>query len=414
MKRSLLHDIRYRLFWTSRSFAMFGAQTTLLALPLIAVATLNLAPSKMGLLKAAELAPYFVFSFWAGMIADRLPNYKIMITADLMRALFLAIIALLAYFGTLNIVWLCLICFFVGICNLFNDVALPGMVTSVVKESQLLEANSKLASSASVAETAGPAIAGFLISALTAPVAILMNVLAFVASALLLRRLKDLPAQTEPDKDASTQAPKIFDGLKIVIADVILRALAQRLVLWNCSISLIETTFLIQATRNWKMSPLEIGMLFSFMGVGILFGSMIVVRVTALLGIGRTIVFSVLFAAVIGVPMCILPLATPSFSYVMRGLFFLSGMAYIIYQVSHVSMLQTTAPPHRLGQVMAAVKFLSMSVAMLAALAAGIIAEVFGVSNSLIGFSLLALAFALIGTVATPLTKAQVPQQSPD
>jgi MFS family permease len=288
------------------------------------------------------------------------------------------------------------------------------MVTSVVKESQLLEANSKLASSASVAETAGPAIAGFLISALTAPVAILMNVLAFVASALLLRRLKDLPAQTEPDKDASTQAPKIFDGLKIVIADVILRALAQRLVLWNCSISLIETTFLIQATRNWKMSPLEIGMLFSFMGVGILFGSMIVVRVTALLGIGRTIVFSVLFAAVIGVPMCILPLATPSFSYVMRGLFFLSGMAYIIYQVSHVSMLQTTAPPHRLGQVMAAVKFLSMSVAMLAALAAGIIAEVFGVSNSLIGFSLLALAFALIGTVATPLTKAQVPQQSPD
>ena len=53
--------------WAAQSISQLGDQVTLLALPLVAVLTLDASPAQMGLLTAAELMPHLLFSLFAGV-----------------------------------------------------------------------------------------------------------------------------------------------------------------------------------------------------------------------------------------------------------------------------------------------------------------------------------------------------------
>src|SRR5205807_8417362 len=105
---------------------------------------------------------------------------------DAGRAIALASIPISYAAGVLNIWQLFGVAFVVGVLTVFFDVAYRSYRPPLVARDQLVEGNSKLQGSASVAQLGGPGVAGPLVRLVSAPYAILVDVASFVASSVFV------------------------------------------------------------------------------------------------------------------------------------------------------------------------------------------------------------------------------------
>ncbi|HEX5547701.1 MAG TPA: MFS transporter, partial [Ktedonobacterales bacterium] len=187
--------------WAGQSVSLFGSLLTQFALPLLAALMLGAGAGQMALLAAAEVAPGLLLGFVAGVWVDRLRRRPLLIAADMGRALALASIPLAAVLGALRIEQLYVVAVLVSICTVFFDVAYPSFLPSLLRREELVEGNSKLAASESLAEVSGWSIAGVLVQVAGAPLAILVDAATFVASAVSLVsiRTKEAPPTAAPE-----------------------------------------------------------------------------------------------------------------------------------------------------------------------------------------------------------------------
>jgi MFS family permease len=149
--------------WSAETISQFGSQITGLALPLVAIITLDVSAFQVSALYVIEFAPFLLISLPAGVWVDRLPRRPILILGDLGRAALLATIPIAYALDALTIWQLYAVGFFVGICTVFFDVAYQSYLPSLVDRTALVEGNSKLEISRSAAQLSGPAAAGVLV-----------------------------------------------------------------------------------------------------------------------------------------------------------------------------------------------------------------------------------------------------------
>ena len=206
----------FRDYWTGQTISLFGDQIALLAIPLLAVLTLNADAEQMGFLGAAELIPNLFFAFAFGAWADRRASRRaILIGADLGRAAILFGIPLASLFGVLTMPILYVAAFATGTLGTLFMVSEQTVFTSLVKPAEYVEANSLLIGSRSVSIVGGKTLGGLLVAALTAPVAIAVDAVTFLFSALFVRRAEvPEPPAAPPDsrprrrRSASSAAPR--------------------------------------------------------------------------------------------------------------------------------------------------------------------------------------------------------------
>src|SRR5271163_4384945 len=170
--------------WTGQTISVFGSLVGATAIAFTAILVLHATPFQLGILSAARLAPGFLSALIAGAWVDRLRRRPILIGADIGRGLLLATIPLAAILRRLHIEQLYIVTFFVGILSTFFDVAYESYLPSLIGRDQLIEGNSKLSASASVAEFGGLGLAGWLVQLFTAPLTILIDAVSFVFSAI--------------------------------------------------------------------------------------------------------------------------------------------------------------------------------------------------------------------------------------
>src|SRR3979411_282716 len=170
--------------WAGQSGSRVGPQVTRPALPFTAILTLHATAAQMGILGAVQLAPFLFLGLFVGVWVDRLRRRPILIAADIGRALLLLAVPLLAITHNLRIEYLFAIGFLLGTLELFFDVAYMSFLPSLIAREQLFDGNSMLQMSDSIAQVAGPGIGGALVQLLTAPVAIVVDALSFVGSAI--------------------------------------------------------------------------------------------------------------------------------------------------------------------------------------------------------------------------------------
>ena len=161
--RSLLRHPDFLKLWTAETISVFGSQISALAIPLIAVLSLEVSPFEVALLGTIEMLPFILFTLPAGAWVDRLRRRPIMIVGDLGRALALATIPVAYALGGLTIWQLYVVGFVTGVLTVFFDVSNQSYLPSIVERDQLVDGNSKLQVSLSAAQIAGPGIAGFLV-----------------------------------------------------------------------------------------------------------------------------------------------------------------------------------------------------------------------------------------------------------
>jgi hypothetical protein len=169
----------FRVLWVSLTITHFGGQITFLALPLTAAVLLHATPTEMGLLTMMQALPYTLFGLFTGVLVDRSRKLPLVVWSDIGRGMMLLLVPLAAWLGFLGMPILYIVSFFVGLGGIIGWAAYQVFMTERVGRENLVEANSRMALSDSSAQLIGPGLAGALIHALTAPIAILLDAVAY-------------------------------------------------------------------------------------------------------------------------------------------------------------------------------------------------------------------------------------------
>ena len=170
----LLRDRVYRRLWSSILISSLGGQVTMLALPLTAAVLLQATPTQMGLLTAAEVLPFALFSLPAGVWLDRVRKLPVYVFGECLLALAVASVPLAWWLGWLSMGWMYTIGFVLGCVYTVAGSAAQIVLTQVVPRERLVEAHAKNALATSGAEVAGPGFAGALIKLVGAPLALVL------------------------------------------------------------------------------------------------------------------------------------------------------------------------------------------------------------------------------------------------
>ncbi len=272
-QRAFLH------LWTAQTLSMLGSQITVLAIPLLAVVTLEASAFDMGLLALAGSLPAPVFGLFAGVWTDRVRRRPILIGADVARAVLLGTIPVAVLLDLLTIPYLCVILLLVAFFTIWFDVAHASLLPSLMRPEQLVEGNSKLEISRSGVLIAGPDLAGLLIQAITATVALLVDACSYLVSALLLFRIRTAevaPDQAKPRASVWTEAG---EGLSAVRKDRLLASMALSLSVFNLFANMLNALFVLYAVRELDIEPAALGLIFAAGSVGFPIGAAAAERV---------------------------------------------------------------------------------------------------------------------------------------
>jgi len=393
-------NTRFVDLWGAATVSTFGSFVTGTALPFTAILLLDASPSAIGILRVAELLPGFLFGLVAGAWVDRLRRKPIMIATDIGRALLIATVPLAAFQGWLGLgqPWNAAL---VSALSVFFDVAYQSFLPSLVKNDELVEANSKLSAAMSVAEASAFSSAGWLIQLLTAPVAMLIDALTFVASAGLVARIREpeLKVESNPAESRPSVASEVVEGLRAVWNQPILRGMVFAGLAQNLAFGLVGTVYLLYVNQEVGFNPGILGMIFAVGGVSSFLGAMIAGRLPRF-GIGAVMVVSLLLAAI---GEAFIPLATAANAI---GVLYLVGQqivadsALTVYDINQVSLRQAIAPSHVLGRVNASVRVTEFGAVLLGTIIAGYIGETVGLRETL----WLGVALSLLAAVALALS----------
>src|SRR6478735_1769691 len=180
----MLEPLRIRdfaLLWTGMSVSLVGDAIFLVALAW-QVYELSNDPSALGWILAAYMTPLVVFVLAGGVLTDRVERRKMMIAADVIRALAIGTAGVLAITGVLELWQLALCAAATGVGDALFAPAFGSIVPEIVPRESLAQANALDQFVRPVAGIVGPAIAGVLIAVSGAGVALVVDAATFCAS----------------------------------------------------------------------------------------------------------------------------------------------------------------------------------------------------------------------------------------
>jgi len=369
--------------WSAQTVSQFGSAITGLALPLVAVVVLDASAFAVSALFVVEFLPFVLFAIPTGVWVDRLRRRPILVVADLARAALLATIPLAHAFGALSMGHLYVVAFLAGIGTVFFDVSYQSYLPSVVARDRLVEGNSKLEVSRSTASIAGPGAGGGLVSAIGAPAAIVFDAVSFVVSAFFLFWIRK-PEEVAPAADGAPRPSMLADareGLGYVLRHPYLRPIATCTATSNLFWSMATAIYVVYAVRQLGLSAAMLGLTFSVGQIGPLAGALTANRVSARLGVGRTILGA---AISFGAALVLVPLAPRSFPIPFLVLAFLvAGFASVIYNITQVSLRQAITPARMQGRMNAVIRFLVWGTMPVGALAGGALGTAIGLREAM-------------------------------
>ena len=378
----LTRDRDFLKLWSGQAISKIGSTITSFGLPLTAASLLGASPLQMGILAGSSGIGVLVFGLFAGAWADRLRRRPILIAADLARAALLATIPLAAALHRLNMAHLYAVATLAGILTVLFDVSYQAYVPSLVNRDNLVEANSKLALTESIADVTGPALTGLLIQLITAPIAILLDALSFVCSAIsvwLIRLPEPLPAAGL----APHIGREIAEGGAASWRNPLLRALLQRAATGPFFLGFIGGLYFLFAVRELHITALLLGIVISVGGASNLIGALLAERLLQRLGLGRTLIgaawMSVL--SMLMVPLAHGPVALCTVFLIASQL---GDMAWPVFLINETSLRQAATPNHLLGRVNSASHLLFHAALALGAFAGGAIAQTIGIRQTML------------------------------
>jgi MFS family permease len=365
--------------WAAATVSIFGSLITRIALPLVAILVLGSGALEVAVLRGLDLGATLVFGLVAGAWVDRLRRRPVLIWADLGRAALLGSVPIAFALGVLGFPQLLVVSGLAAILTTFFDAADNAYLPTIVARDGLVDANSALAASGSAAEFMAFGISGFLVQLLTAPIAIAIDALTYLASALLLGTIRTVEPPPPKPEDREPVLTEIRVGLGLVRHDPVLRAFvgAQMSLagLWG----IFGATWFLFVLDDLQLSPAVLGVVAGVGGASSFIGAVIATRATRRWGVGPVAIGAMLLAAVGN---AFIPLAPAGLPLVAVGCLVMQQLvadsAVTVYDITEVTVRQTLVHDRALGRVASTFKVAAMLAQLVATLAAGILAEAIG------------------------------------
>ena len=376
--RLLRESSVFRNYWGAHTVSLFGDQVSMLAVPLVAVLTLDASAAEMGYLGAVALLPNLLFALHAGAWADRWGRRRhTMIAADLGRAVLLASVPLAYVLGALTFAHLYVVAFLAGAFSVLFNVSDASLFQTIVPRDRFVEASSLLNGSRAFSFVAGPTVAGILVHAVTAPGALVVDAISFLSSGALLGRIR--PDEPRPDRERQG----VTVGLRWIAASPIVRPTLLATATINFFNFVFWALFVLYATRTLGVAAGTLGLVLGAGAVGGLVGSVIATPVTRKIGVGPTLVVGcIVFPA----PILLVPLARGSETVVLACLFLAelgSGLGVMLLDISAGSLFAAVIPPRLRSRVSGAYTFVNYGIRVLGSLAGGLLGAWLGLRTAL-------------------------------
>jgi MFS family permease len=402
---SLWKDRNFLLFWSGETISFFGFQVTVLAVPYIAIEVLGAGPGQMGLLRFLEMIPFLLLGPLVGVLVDRHRRRPIMLGSNAVRALLVLAIPILYFTDTLSMSALFVIGVLAGVCSVLFDLSYLSFLPALVPgPKRLADANGKIGGAAGAAEASGPSLAGVLISAIGAPISLLLNGVSYLVSVVTLLMIR-VP-EPRPEQTAERHLGReLVEGMGYVIKHRYLRAIALVGGGSNFFISAIGTMFLLYAFREQDLSAYMVGIVFSIGAAGGVVGSFLSGWVLRRMPTGLAYMVA-LFVAYTG--FALLPLADgpKPLVVVMFGFsHFLSYLGVSIVNVIILTLRQVITPSKLAGRMNGAMRTVMFGLGALGAPIIGFLAIQIGIREALFVAALGGVVFVITAAFFTPMAR---------
>ena len=390
----LLRDKLYRRLWLSILTSGFGAQITLLAIPLTAAVLLHATPTQMGYLTSMELAPFALFSLPSGVWLDRVKKLPVYVAGELTVGLVLSTVPVVWAMDLLTIHYLYFVSFVIGCVFTTAGSASQIVLTQIVPRTRLVEAHAKNALANSLAEVTGPGIAGALIRLVGAPLALIVDATLLFGSVMILRGLKI-------DEKPGDDVPESFwhalkEGLRFVAGVRLLVVMAALVGLWQLCQQSAMVVQILFATRELGLDEKQIGLCYVGLGAGTITGGALGHRIASRVGVGASLLWGF---GVCGFGWLQLALAPANrfgvVSFVLMLMCF--GFGAVLIFINFLSLRQASTPEPLLGRMTSTMRWLILLPSIPGALLGGWLGEHIGLRYALATGGLGAIALSIFG-----------------
>ncbi|SQI43754.1 enterobactin exporter EntS [Leminorella richardii] len=373
-----LLDSHFKKISWSNLCAQFSEQTALAAAPLAAVLLLNAGPSETAWLQTGQTMPFLLLSIPAGLIVDRISRRKLMIGAEAVRAISLTVAFLLLISGTITLPLLVVLGFFGAVGTVCYNVAAPAYVPTLIPKDELVSANRWLELARSVAYTAGPAIGGFTVGYMGAPVA---YVLATTLSILAFILLMSLPEEVKIPGVKKHLFHDLAEGASFIAKHDLLRPMLFTAVFFNTSWFIVQGVFVAYAATHLALDAAQIGFTIGLYGAGMIIGALSLKYISGRLPYGLMVVLGPV-GGFIGSVIMLMTLWFPS-SYLAGLSYFFFGVGPIIWSITTMSLRQAVTPTGMMGRVSALILTTTFGARPLGSAIAALLAVRYGVESCL-------------------------------
>jgi MFS family permease len=372
---SLRKHRNYRLFFTGQVISLSGTWMQNVALAWLVV-ELTHSPVALGILAFCRFGPFTFFGLFAGVLADRFDNRRLVMTTQAAAMCVSIALAVLALTDSATVWAAYALAFLGGTTFVFDAPGRHALTFQLVGREELPNAVALNASLFNASRTVGPAIAGVVIAAAGVGVCFVINAFTFLAvlSALALMRREELhPVEREETPPPLLRG--IRDGLGYVRRSPRVRLLIGAVGV----ISLISLNFNVVlpvlASETLEVGPEGFGILTAVFGLGALVGALL----SAALSCAS---WKVLVAGVGGFGVAQLALAPQETMIVACVLLFAAGVSFTLWMSNTQSILQLTSPDHMRGRVLSLWLFAFAGSAPVGGLIAGWLTDVGGTALS--------------------------------
>lgn len=360
----------FRLLWAGETISLLGSNVATVALPLVAVVTLQASTFVVGLLSAIAWLPWFLIGLPAGAWVDRWRKRPVMLACNVISMVVFASIPVAAWFGLLTVAQLLVVALLGGVTKVFFTTAYRAYVPLIVHDGQLLGANARLQGSESAVQVAGPGLGGALAQAFGAAAGLLADAVSFGLSAVCLRSIKQ--AEDRPQRSNRRLRAEIADGVRFLAHDRYLRRLAVFAAISNVALEGYQAIQIVFLSRDLGLSPGMVGLVLAVSALGGVAGAGIAGKLGARIGTARAFLVAEAVAALL---LLVGPFGLVTF--VTAGVAISMGL--LVSNILTVTFRQRYCPPELFGRITTSIATLSYGGIALGALLGGVLGEWLGV-----------------------------------
>ena len=341
---SLKKHRNFRLFFTGQVISVSGTWMQNVALAWF-VYELTHSPLAVGILTFCRFSPQTLFVLFAGVLADRIDNRRLVITTQAASMVVSVALAALAFSGGAQVWQVYVLALLAGIAQVFDSPGRHALVYQMVGRAELPNAIALNTSVFNASRVVGPGIAGVLIASVGVGACFALNAFSFTAvlAALLLMNTRELHPVERPE-ERPTFVKGVKEGLSYARGDRRV-SLVLLLVLVVGTLGVNNGVILPVLASELHAGPEVFGLLSATFGAGALLGAL------ATASLGRAS-WKVLLIGTTGFGAAMLLVVPQSTVAACAAFLLIAGMCFTLWSANSNSLLQLTAPDHLRGRVL--------------------------------------------------------------